>query len=198
MSVAPIDTKRLHRCVAGWQAGEQAAADELFRAVEQRLEHMARKMLHSFPAVRDWAETGDVLNNSLLHLLHTLRRLQPESTRHFFNLAALHIRRELIDLARKFRGLRFARPTPADAAGESLEQLPEAPEDDLDLWSRFHQAVDQLPDPEREVIGLTFYHGWTQAQIAELLLVNERTVRRRWQSACLQLRKLVDGELPQS
>ena len=28
---------------------------------------------------------------------------------------------------------------------------------------------------------LTFYHGWTQAEIAELFQVDERTIRRRWQ-----------------
>jgi RNA polymerase sigma-70 factor (ECF subfamily) len=198
MSDAPIDTKQLHRCVAGWQAGNPAAADELFRAVQKRLEHLTRRMLNGFWWVRDSAETADVLQNSMFRLLNTLRHLQPESTLHFFNLAALHIRRELIDLARRFRGEAFARSTAADAAGESLKQRAEAPEKDLDLWCGFHEAVDQLPDPEREVIGLTFYHGWTQVQIAELLQVDVRTVRRRWQSACLQLRKLVDGDLPQS
>jgi RNA polymerase sigma factor (sigma-70 family) len=56
--------------------------------------------------------------------------------------------------------------------------------------------VDGLPVAEREVVGLVFYHGWTQAQIAELFQVDERTVRRRWQSACLRLNRLAGGELP--
>jgi DNA-directed RNA polymerase specialized sigma24 family protein len=43
-----------------------------------------------------------------------------------------------------------------------------------------------------------FYHGWTQAQIAELFEVDERTIRRRWQSACLRLNELVGGDLPRS
>jgi hypothetical protein len=29
--------------------------------------------------------------------------------------------------------------------------------DDLDLWCRFHEAVDQLPAEEREVIGLALW-----------------------------------------
>ena len=40
--------------------------------------------------------------------------------------------------------------------------------------------------------------GWTQVQIAELFQVDERTIRRRWQSACLRLHQLVKGELPPS
>jgi RNA polymerase sigma factor (sigma-70 family) len=55
--------------------------------------------------------------------------------------------------------------------------------------------VDRLPAEEREVVGLVFYHGWTQAQIAELFAVDERTVRRRWRRACGTLRDLL-GDPP--
>ncbi len=55
--------------------------------------------------------------------------------------------------------------------------------------------MDQLPVEEREVVGLVFYHGWTQAKIAELFDVDERTIRRRWSSACERLRELVGGDL---
>jgi DNA-directed RNA polymerase specialized sigma24 family protein len=47
------------------------------------------------------------------------------------------------------------------------------------------------------VIGLAFYHGWTQAQMAELFGVDERTIRRRWQSGCLLLNHLVGERLPE-
>lgn len=71
------------------------------------------------------------------------------------------------------------------------------PAEDFELWVRFHEAVDRLPLGEREVVGLVFYNGWTQARIAELFGVDERTIRRRWASACERLRKVV-GELPES
>jgi RNA polymerase sigma-70 factor (ECF subfamily) len=159
-------------------------------------------MLRGFPAVRGLAETADVLQGSLLRLLNTLRRLQPDSTRHFFNLAAVHVRRELLDLARRFRGDKFCPLAPAgptsDSHPDALSQEAEAPaEDDMDCWCRFHEAVDQLPPEEREVMGLAFYHGWTQGQMAELFQVDERTVRRRWQSACLRLNRLVGDKLPE-
>jgi DNA-directed RNA polymerase specialized sigma24 family protein len=50
--------------------------------------------------------------------------------------------------------------------------------------------------PEREVIALVFYHGGTQTQVADLLQVDERTVRRRWQAACLRLNQSVGDRLP--
>jgi DNA-directed RNA polymerase specialized sigma24 family protein len=48
------------------------------------------------------------------------------------------------------------------------------------------------------VVGLTFYHGWTQAEIAALFGVSERTVRRQWQAGCLQLNKWLGGKLPET
>jgi RNA polymerase sigma-70 factor (ECF subfamily) len=203
MSDALLDTLRLQRCVERWQAGDRDAADELLRVCSARLERLARLMLRGFPNVRAWAETLDVLQGSLVRLLHTLHNLRPESTRHFFNLAAEHVRRELLDLARRFAADRFARLTLASPTDDShapgLAQAADRADDgeELERWQRFHEAVEQLPAEEREVVGLVFYHGWTQAQIAQLFAVDERTVRRRWQSACLGLNRRIGQRLPQ-
>ncbi len=67
---------------------------------------------------------------------------------------------------------------------------------ELERWQALHEAVETLPVEEREVFGLVFYHGWTQGQIAELLNVNERTIRRYWQSVCMRLSEMLQGELP--
>src|SRR5262249_7011518 len=60
--------------------------------------------------------------------------------------------------------------------------------DDLERWTAFHEGVANLPTKEREVVGLIFYHGWTQLEVAEFLRINERTVRRWWESALLKIR----------
>ncbi|HEY7329052.1 MAG TPA: sigma-70 family RNA polymerase sigma factor [Gemmataceae bacterium] len=199
-----IDTLNLRRLLDRMESGELTARDELLRACWKRLELLARKMLRRFPIVRRWAETDDVLQSALLRLLRALRDVQPANTREFFGLAAVQIRRELLDLARHFNGEGFAPLASANPTTEcvalGLEQALEVPEEneDLDLWCRFHESVDQLPAQEREVIGLSFYDGLTQVQIADLLQVDERTVRRRWRSACLLLNQMVGGELPLS
>jgi RNA polymerase sigma-70 factor (ECF subfamily) len=196
-----FDTIQLHAYIERFRAGDRPATDAFLRRVCGRLERLARSMLRAFPNVRRWADTDDVLQTALMRLLHTLQATQPESTRHFANLAALHIRRELLDLARHYRN-RLDRPGGAagsqDGAGAADPADPNsAVTDDLDLWSAFHEQVDQLPVEEREVVGLTFYHGWTQVQIAELFQVDERTVRRRWRSASLKLTEALGGRLPQ-
>ena len=196
-----LNSMALQQYLDRWQAGDRAAADELLNVAGKRLEKLARRMCKSFPNVRDWAETGDVLQNSLIRLLRTLQSMRPATTRDFFNLAAVHIRRELLDLARHYKGRGWqsldapvvgdGETTPRPRA-EPSEPVPE----EFDLWTKFHEAVDQLPVEEREVVGLVFYHGWTQQQIAELFQVDERTIRRRWVSACNKLREMVGGQMP--
>src|SRR5438046_2693950 len=99
-----VDTVRLHHLVRQWQAGDRSAIEELLRASGRRLEALARAMLRGFSNLRDWYDTGDVVQGSTMRLLNVLRKLQPQHTRDFFNLAATQIRRELLDLARRFRG----------------------------------------------------------------------------------------------
>lgn len=191
----PFDSVNLQKCIDRWQSGDRAAADELLTATGKRLERLARRMTRSFPNVRGQADTGDVLQNSLIRLLRTLQTLRPKTTRDFFNLAAVHIRRELIDLARRCKSRNRVTLDIFSNGDAQAEALPVAVADDFDQWVRFHEAVDQLPVEEREVVGLAFYHGWTQVRIAALFGVDERTIRRRWSVACERLRELVGDDL---
>ncbi len=193
-----LDTVVLQDCLDRWRAGEKGAADELLRRAGARLEKLARRMTRSFPNVRGMVEPDDILQNSTLRFLRTLLTLRPTGTRDFFNLAALHIRRELLDLARSCKNRRTIQLDPTDSS-VAIPREPAAPDDvgpESDRWVRFHEAVEDLPVEEREVVGLVFYHGWTQDKIAELFQVDERTIRRRWASACERLRKTV-GNVPE-
>lgn len=173
--------------------GDLAARDELIRGVGNRLETMARQMLRGFPTVRRWADTDDVLQNSLMRLLRSLQDIQCTSKRDFLGLAATQIRRELLDLARHFSASRFLASV-GEIPAHALDRLDVSSASnglDIDAWSRFHEAVETLPAQEREVVELVFYHQLTQAQVADFLQVHVRTVRRWWQSALATLRLAV-------
>jgi len=180
------------------RAGDRDAANELLSAVQHRLQKLALRMIRGFPNVRGIADSEDVLQNSLIRLLRTLEKLQPRTPRDFFNLAAVHIRRVLIDLARRTKGKEMVPLNLAGSTGSPRPHEPAAPDSadsDGHQWVRFHEAVDQLPIEEREVVGLAFYHGWTQGQIAELFGVDERTIRRRWSSACRKIRQSAGADI---
>jgi RNA polymerase sigma-70 factor (ECF subfamily) len=204
MAAPDLDTARLRACLGRMRNGDAGAADEMLRAAWDRLEHMARTMLRRFPDVRRWEQTGDVLQAALVRLMRALGEVSPDDTRAFFGLAAEQMRRELLDLARRHRGphglganlASAAGAAPGESSAPDRDPVDSEARDDLERWQAFHEAVARLPAGEREVVDLTFYHGWTQARIAGLLGVDERTVRRRWRAACLQLHEALGGELP--
>lgn len=184
----PLQTVSMHEMIRQFQAGDGTALNELITRTQVQLEHLTRKMLHGFPGVHAHEQTDDVLQNALVRMTRALQEVTPQSVREYFALAAELLRRELIDLAR-----RYSRRS-TQALEEGNDAAPEAT--DIDQWAALQVAIEKLPVEQREVFGLTFYHGWTQPQIAELLQISDRQVRRLWTSACLELNRLVEGRLP--
>jgi RNA polymerase sigma-70 factor (ECF subfamily) len=188
--------------VQGWidrlRAGDPTARERLLEHASMRLVRLTRKMLRDFPGVRRWEQTDDVLQNALLRLYRALEQVAPATPRDFFRLAAAQIRRELLDLARKYSGPHgLAHNLASRAGGDDSPDLTHDP-GRLAEWTGFHRQVERLPDEEREVFDLLFYQGLSQAEAAEMLGVVERTVKRRWQSARVALHDALGGRLPGS
>jgi RNA polymerase sigma factor (sigma-70 family) len=186
-----LPTTSLRDRIARFQAGQTSALDSLIRRTQERLEHFTRRMLGGFPGVGAREQVEDVVQNVLIRLTRALRQEVPPSVEDFFGLTALHIRRESLDLARSHarRPAAHLAQDPPERDGDSSAEW--------DRWAALHEAAGRLPDQLRQVFSYTFYHGWTQNQIAELLGLSDRQVRRRWVEACLRLKAAV-GNLPAS
>ncbi len=191
MQEETFHTTLMIRHLEKMRAGDSEARNELMERVVRRLHLLSQRMLRGFPRVERLTEADDILQSASLRLLRALECVQPSTTAEFFNLAAVQIRRELLDLARRYKNLPIDR---ADGDGQgSISTLSDAkcePED-LESWEAFHQAVEQLESLDREIVSLLFYHGWTQDQVAELLQMNVRTIRRRWHASVQQLQEIV-------
>jgi RNA polymerase sigma factor (sigma-70 family) len=201
----PNQTVAIEGWLAEIRAGNDRARKELLNCACDRLTHLTRKMLKNFGRVKRWEQTDDVVQNSLLRLYRTLAEVQPSSAVEFYRLAALNIRRELLDLAKHYYGPRGlgANYASTDRAADDSQCEPaidrSAPNDDpgqLADWAAFHAAVEQLPAEEKEVFDLLWYQELSQAEAAELLKVSDRTVKRRWASARLLLHKALGQNLP--
>jgi DNA-directed RNA polymerase specialized sigma24 family protein len=68
--------------------------------------------------------------------------------------------------------------------------------DSLATWGEFHRQAQALPEEEQAVFDLIWYQGLGHTEAAELLNVCPRTVKRRWQSACLKLHAALGSSLP--
>ncbi|HEY7328787.1 MAG TPA: sigma-70 family RNA polymerase sigma factor [Gemmataceae bacterium] len=187
------------------KAGDDQARKELLNCACARLTRLARKMFKGFGRVRRWEETDDVVQNALLRLYRSLADVQPASAVDFYRLAALNIRRELLDLAKHYfgpQGLGAHYASTDSAPGQSgvapAYEGPAADDDpkDLEAWTSFHKQVEGLPAEEKEVFDLLWYQGLSQAEAAALLNVSDRTIKRRWASARLRLHQCLQGQLP--
>ena len=187
------------------RAGHDDAAEALMSHAYERLRKLARKMLANYPAVHRWEQTDDVLQNAAMRLNRAVKQVQPESVRAFFGLAALQIRRVLIDLARHYGGPQgqgahhaTAAAAPSATRSDLINRQP-APDDEpltLAQWQEFHELAGKLPQPEREVFDQMWYHGLSQTEVASVLEISLRTVNRRWQSARLKLYDAMQGQSP--
>ncbi len=180
--------------------GEQAALDDLITAASQRLQRLAHHMLARFTGPRRWEQTDDVLQNAMVRLLRALADVRPQASDEFLSLAALQIRRELIDLTRHYygpqgHGTHHASWPANDANAPTMTHSNDAPGPfQLTEWREVHQRVDDLPSELREVVSLLYYHGLTQVETADHLQVSVRTVQRRWQKALLELHSILKDE----
>ena len=66
----------------------------------------------------------------------------------------------------------------------------------LDFWKRFHEAVREFPEGEREVVELLWYQELTQEEAAEILGIDKSTVKRRWRSVRLKLSRVLGDYAP--
>ena len=167
------------------------------------MRRLASRMLSRYPAVHRWEETDDVCQESAVRLHRALGELTPVSSRHFYCLAALQVRRVLIDMARQYSGrCSFAanHETHHDGPDRHLKNAAHQEERletvSLDDWADFHWHVENLPQPHREIFDLVWYSGLRQEEAAEVLGITKRSVQRRWREARVLLAGRRQGERP--
>ncbi len=154
-----------------------------------RLLKLTRKMLSGFRNLKKLEQTDDVFQNAIIRLHRAINEIEVKNVKHFFNLAALQIRRELLDLSKHYfgkNGIEKNRPATIDNDNAVNGQVSHNNGEFHD-WTRFHEFIEELPMEEQEVLNLLFYEGFNQEEASEFLQVSLSTVKRRWQSARLKL-----------
>jgi RNA polymerase sigma-70 factor (ECF subfamily) len=209
MEVVPMSGEdhatQIQGCINRLLTGDKSARGELLAHASDRLTRLTRKMLRDFPGVHRWEQTDDVLQNAAMRLCRALGEVQPPTAADFFRLAGVQIRRELLDLARRYSGAHglgahhasIAGADKGHSAGTGFNPTDNTHDPDrIAAWTDFHREVESLPEEEREAFDLLFYQGLSQAEAASLLDISERTIKRRWQTARLRLVQALGGKMP--
>lgn len=197
------NTTEIQACLDRLATGDTTARATIIRLAQDRLSRLASRMLKGFPSVRKWEETDDVYQNAMIRLHSALRMVTPQTTEDFLRLAAVQIRRELIDLSRHYFGpqgmgthQKFGQYC-ADHLANQAGNLGSDTHDPyrLDLWTEFHTYVERLPDNDRVYYDLLWYQGLTQQEASTILNVSERTVQRRWQLLRIQMHEALGSQV---
>jgi RNA polymerase sigma factor (sigma-70 family) len=194
--VPGFTTTVLEECFARWRAGDPAARGELIAHSCERLRRLTRSIVdRDYRRLRAVEQTDDVLNTALVRLMRALETAPPATLAEYFQLAGRQVRWVLGDLIRHHFGphgdAARQQSLPPAAGSKPGWQIaaPAAAPDRAAMWQDFFDRIEALPAGERTVVDLLWFEKVTQKEAAELLGIPLITVRRRWATARLTLRK---------
>jgi RNA polymerase sigma-70 factor, ECF subfamily len=171
------------------RAGNAHAIDELVSTYRPAVFRFALSFLD------DPAEADDAAQEAFVAALRALSRYRGDSafTTWLYAITAnvcrsrLRRRRAQQRLAQTLQMLLYL----GDTKGAQPEERAVRSEVQATMW----QAIDALPEPQRLVVVLRYYHELRLAEIAEILKVSERTVHKRLQGAHDLLRVMLSGKV---
>ncbi len=188
---------RLHEAVVRFNAGDPAAKEELLGHVRHRLMAITRGRLRGpggFTQVARWNETDDVVQEACLLLAKTLEQVPINSGDHFLRLAALQIKRTLLNMhahvntQSHYSAKLEEGPARVDDGGpDGRLALAPARTDTLFRWDKFLDHFKTLSEEQRQMLDDIFFNGCTRQETADRLKIGITTFKDRWLRLKLQL-----------
>jgi RNA polymerase sigma factor (sigma-70 family) len=187
--------QRYLNALAGDTPAEPIVRELLERAAHRLHVLCANLLYRSYPRLTKPPlnlEAEEMLGGVVEGLLKAMQSIRPQTVRQFFALANQHMRWRLNDLARRLdeqpAGLELRDGLVSAPASSGSGITPDG--------RRMLDAIDNLPEDEREVFGLVRLQGLTWAEAAEVLDVSAKTVQRRLNRARLLLAEKLDDLRP--
>ena len=169
--------------LAQWRKGDSAVEAQIVDAVYDDLHRIARRYARMERAGHSLQATA-LVNEAYLRLV--ARRTSWKNRAHFFGVAAIQMRRILIDYARRERAGKRGDGVPQVTLDvNAVEPSPRAGLSSTHLENVI--AVDEaltklaaVDARQSRIVELRFFAGMTSKEIAEVLGIGERTVDREW------------------
>ena len=184
--------QQLQKLIKGFHAENSETVRELLPQLYSNLRELAHQKLR-YQRKNHTLNTTALVHEAYIKLTKQENKVW-ESRSHFMATAAQVMRHVLINYAEK----RNAQKRGGGKANVSLDAIPEVIDHTrAELFLSLDEALSKLADfDERgaKIVELKFFGGLTQVEIAELLGVTERTVRRSWVLAKTWIQKEMKRE----
>jgi RNA polymerase sigma-70 factor, ECF subfamily len=167
-----------------WRDGDTAAADRLFPLVYEELKRQARSYLRRERPNHTLQPTA-LVNEAYLRLAEQTT-LTAENRVHFYAIASRVMRQILVDHARGYKAEKRGSAVERFSLGD-IEIMPQQTASDIVELDEALRKLELLDKRKCQVVDMRFFGGLTESEIAEVLSVTEKTVRRDWQFAKLWL-----------
>jgi RNA polymerase sigma factor (TIGR02999 family) len=179
-AVSQASPQEVTRVLQAMAAGDREAVDQLMPLVYNELRAIAGRYLRQDRPGHTLQATA-LAHEAYLRLADQ-NDVQWQNRAHFLAVAAQAIRRILTDYARMHG--RMKRGGGRQRVPLS-RVMPPAPESDLD-WLAIDEALERLSQEapmESRIVEMRFFGGMSIEEVAEVLEISDRTVRRRWNFA---------------
>lgn len=171
-------------------AGDERAASALLPLVYEELRALAGAYLAQERADHTLQATA-LVHEAFLRLIR-IDDTSWESRAHFYRVAALAMRRVLVNHARDRKRLKRGggvRPVPHDGLGE-----PDGPTEDLVALDEALERLASVDERKVQVVQLRYFGGFTVEETARILDLSPAQIKRDWTAArAFLLREMTGG-----
>lgn len=178
MKSSPADP--ITELIAAAQAGRKEAWDRVYELLYEELHAAARLQ------ISQWRDPGNRSPTSLINrawMRIDEARLDLQGRRQLVGILAQAMRYALLDEARRLQAYKRPKEMPLDDLHE--HQLP-THDPRLEQLIALNQALEALSDAHprlAQMVEMRYFAEMTEVEIAQVLDVNTRTVRRDWRKA---------------
>jgi RNA polymerase sigma factor (TIGR02999 family) len=159
------------------RAGDPGAIDQVIPLVYEELRLLARRQIR-----REFGDHG-IQPTALVHEAYLKlvggNAIHATDRSHFLRVAARAMRQVLVDDARQRNAAKRGEGWGVVTLNDGLASRSLDPDELLAL----NDALDRLPERQRQVVELRFFAGLDELEAATALGVTERTIRRDWTKA---------------
>jgi RNA polymerase sigma factor (TIGR02999 family) len=181
MSTTTSDVTRL---LQEWGQGDLSALERLIPLVFEDLRQIAARMFQHESDGHTLQPTA--LVNEVYLKLTDQRKIRWQNREQFFGVAAMMMRRILVDHAKGRQAAKRGSGAPKIQLDETIAVLERRDEEVVAL----DEALSQLSvfdHRQGQIVEMRFFMGFSHEEIADILGISVTTVKREWRTAKLWL-----------